>query len=233
MKTMGLIGGMSWESSAEYYRLTNQLVREKLGGHHSAQSLMYSFNFAEIEELQRRGKWEEATRRMINAAIYLQKGGADFVVICTNTMHRMAGEVERAIAIPVLHIADATARAVKKREIERVGLLGTRFTMEEDFYRGRLEEEHGLQVIIPDEEGRALVDRVIYEELVIGEINSVSRRAFLDIILELGSRGAGGIILGCTEIGLLVSREDVELPVFDTTYIHAAAAVEQALGEGD
>jgi len=231
MKTMGLIGGMSWESSAAYYRITNRLVQEKLGGHHSAQSLMYSFDFAPMERLQREGDWEEATRRMINAAIYLQKGGADFVVICTNTMHRMADEVEAAIGIPLLHIADATAREVKKEGVQRVGLLGTRFTMEEDFYRGRLQEMHGLQVIVPQVEDRRMVDRVIYDELVMGEINDGSRLKYLEVIRGLRNRGAEGVILGCTEIGLLVKEEDVDLPVFDTTLIHAQAAVEAAVGE--
>lgn len=230
MKTMGLIGGMSWESSVEYYRITNQLVRQKLGGHHSAKSVMYSFDFAEIEKLQHRGEWEEATRRMINAAIYLQRAGAEFIVICTNTMHRMAKEVEAAIAIPVLHIADATAQAVQAEGVERVGLLGTRFTMEEEFYRGRL-EEHGLTVLVPDEGGRSLVDQVIFDELVMGEINPESKRGYLGVIDALAEEGAEGIILGCTEIGLLVKAEDVDLPVFDTTMIHARAAVESALGE--
>ena len=231
MKIMGLIGGMSWESSAEYYRITNRLVREKLGGHHSAESLMYSFDFAPVERLQREGDWKEATRRMINAAIYLQKGGADFVVICTNTMHRTADEVEAAIGIPLLHIADATARAVKKTGVQKVGLLGTRFTMEEDFYRGRLEDEHRLRVIVPELEERRIVDRVIYDELVMGEINPDSRDDYLEIIRELRNHGAEGVILGCTEIGLLIKEGDVELPVFDTTRIHARAAVEMALAE--
>ncbi len=230
MKTMGLIGGMSWKSSAEYYRITNRLVHEKLGGHHSAKSLMYSFDFAPMERLQREGDWEEATRRMINAAIYLQKGGADFVVICTNTMHRMADEVQAAIGIPLLHIADATARAVKKKGHRKVGLLGTRFTMEQDFYRGRL-EEHDLQVIVPEVEERRMIDRVIYDELVRGEINAGSRHKYLEVIRKLGDRGTDGVILGCTEIGLLVKEADVDLPVFDTTLIHARAAVERAFGE--
>lgn len=231
MKTMGLIGGMSWESSAEYYRITNRLVREKLGGHHSAESLMYSFDFAPVERLQQEGDWKEATRLMINAAIYLQKGGADFVVICTNTMHRMANEVEAAIGIPLLHIADATARAVKKAGVQKVGLLGTRFTMEEDFYRGRLEDKHGLRVIVPELEERRMVDRVIYDELVMGEVKTDSRQAYLEVIQDMSARGAEGVILGCTEIGLLIKEGDVDLPVFDTTRIHARAAVERALAE--
>lgn len=230
MKTMGLIGGMSWESSVEYYRITNRLVREMLGGHHSAKSIMYSFDFAEIETLQRQGDWDEATRRMINAAIYLQKAGADFIVICTNTMHLMAEEVEAAIDLPVLHIADATARAVQGKGISSVGLLGTRFTMEKDFYRGRLEDQ-GLFVLVPDEEARKLVDRVIFDELVLGEIRGRSKAEYLAVIADLVEEGAEGIILGCTEIGLLVKDEDVDVPVFDTTLIHARAAVHAALGE--
>lgn len=229
MKTMGLIGGISWESSVKYYRITNELIRERLGGRHSAESLMYSFDFAEIEELQRQGNWKEATRRMINAGIYLQKGGADFVVICANTMHRMADEVERAIDIPLIHIADATARAVKEKGLTRVGLLGTRFVMEEDFYRRHLEEEHGLQVTVPEKGDREVVDAVIFDELVVGKVEDSSKRKYLKIIEDLVSQGAEGIILGCTEIGMLIQEQDVRVPVFDTTHIHARAAVEYAL----
>jgi aspartate racemase len=229
MKTMGLIGGISWESSIKYYRITNQLVRERLGGHHSAKSMMYSFDFAEIEALQRQGDWAEATRRMINAAIWLQKANADFVVICANTMHRMAEEVEAAIAIPLLHIADATAQAVTEEGITKVGLLGTRFVMEEDFYRQRLEENYGLQVLIPDTKGREITDRVIFDELVQGKILPASKQAYIEIINELIEKGAEGIILGCTEIGLLIKQEDVDVPAFDTTVIHATAAVEYAV----
>lgn len=231
MKTMGLIGGISWESSIKYYRITNQLVRERLGGHHSAKSIMYSFDFAEIEALQREGDWAEATRMMINAAIWLQKANADFVVICANTMHRMAEEVEAAIAIPLLHIADATAQAVKEEGITKVGLLGTRFVMEEDFYRQRLEEKYGLQVLVPDTKGREIVDRVIFDELVQGMILPASKQAYVEIINELVEEGAEGIVLGCTEIGLLVKEEDVDVPAFDTTVIHATAAVDYAMGE--
>jgi aspartate racemase len=231
MKTMGLIGGISWESSIKYYRITNQLVRERLGGHHSAKSIMYSFDFAEIEALQRQGDWDEAARMMINAAIWLQKANADFVVICANTMHRMADEVEAAIAIPLLHIADATAQAVKEKRIEKVGLLGTRFVMEEDFYRERLEEKYNLKVLVPDGKGREVVDRVIFDELVKGKILAPSRQAYLEIIAELVEEGAEGVILGCTEIGMLVKEEDVEVPAFDTTLIHAMAAVDYAMEE--
>lgn len=229
MKTIGLIGGMSWESSIEYYRIINQEVRNRLGKLHSAQSLMYSVDFAPMERLQRDGKWDEATRCMIDAAQRLENGGADFVVICTNTMHRMADEVQAAIRIPLLHVVDATAGVVKQRGLTSVGLLGTRFTMEEDFYRGRLERKHGLEVHVPEAADRELVHRVIYEELVAGELKRESKEAFLSIIHRLVRAGARGIILGCTEIGLLVKDEDSTVPLFDTTRIHALAAVEQAL----
>jgi len=229
MKTIGLIGGMSWESSIEYYRIINEEVRNRLGKLRSAQSLMYSVDFAEVELMQREGRWDEATACMIDAARRLERGGADFVVICTNTMHRMANEVQQSIRIPVLHVCDAAADAVKKRAIRSVGLLGTRFTMEEDFYRGRLERGHGLTVTIPEAADRELVHRVIYEELVTGEINPRSRESFVRIIDWLVQRGAGGIILGCTEIGLLVRDGDCAVPLFDTTRIHALAAVEMAL----
>lgn len=229
MRTIGMIGGMSWESSIEYYRITNEIVKEKLGGLHSAKSLMYSVDFAEIESLQHANRWEEATQAMIAAAQHLEAGGADFVVICTNTMHKMADDVESAIGIPLLHIADATADAIKAQGLTRIGLLGTRFTMEEDFYRGRLVEKHGLDVIIPDEEDRETIHRVIYDELVLGEIKTESREAYKKIIEKLIAEGAQGIILGCTEIGLLVKEEDSPVPVFDTAYIHAVTAVEYAL----
>lgn len=229
MKTIGLVGGMSWESSIEYYRIINELVRERLGGLHSAKSVMYSVDFAEIETLQRQGRWEEATRFMVEAARHVEIGGADFVVICTNTMHKMAERVQEQIGIPLLHIADATAAKIRARGLRRVGLLGTRFTMEGDFYRGRLVEKHGLEVLIPPDRERETVHRVIYDELVVGKIMPASKIHYLDIIGGLIRDGAGGIILGCTEIGLLVGQEDVEVPVFDTTLIHARAAVEYAL----
>jgi aspartate racemase len=230
MKNIGLIGGMSWESSIEYYRIINQQVREALGGVHSAKSVMVSVDFGEIEKLQVDGEWMEATRIMIQCAKEVEGAGADFVLICTNTMHLMADEVQAAIDIPLLHIADATARAVQRAGLKRVGLLGTRFTMEKDFYRGRLETAHSLQVIVPDENGRALVHRVIYDELVQGKIIKESQEGYLAVIQTLMEKGAEGIILGCTEIGLLVKDEDVPLPVFDTMEIHALAAVEAALG---
>ena len=208
MKTIGLIGGMSWESSIEYYRIINEVVRDKLGGVHSAKSMMYSVDFAEIELLQHQNRWDEATQMMVNAARQVEQGGADFVVICTNTMHKMAGDVQAAIQIPLLHIADATADRIRASGMKTIGLLGTKFTMEQDFYRGRLVDKHGLNVLIPDEAGREVVHRVIYDELVVGKILPESRQKFAEIIAALTARGAEGIILGCTEIGLLVKPED-------------------------
>jgi aspartate racemase len=228
MKTIGMIGGMSWESSIEYYRLVNEEVKRQLGGLHSAQCLMYSVDFEEIERYQHQGDWEKATEVMIDAAQRLERGGADFVVICTNTMHKMADEVQAAINIPLLHIVDATAHAVKSKGIEKVGLLGTRFTMEGDFYGGRL-KTHDLDVVIPDSPDREIVHHIIYHELVLGKILPSSRDEFQRIIQTLQQNGAEGIVLGCTEIGLLVKQEDFLLPVFDTTEVHALAAVDVAL----
>lgn len=229
MKTIGLLGGMSWESSIEYYRIINQEVRARLGGLHSAQCLMYSVDFAEIEALQHSGDWEALTDRMISAVLRLEAGGADFSVICTNTMHRMAEAVEAATHIPLLHIADATAEAIQSIGLTTVGLLGTRFTMEGDFYCKRLEEKHGLRVLIPQEQGREAVHRIIYDELVQGIINDASRQIYLDVIKDLQASGAQGVVLGCTEIPLLVKQSDVSMPIFDTTTIHAQAAVDWAL----
>jgi len=204
-------------------------VKERLGGLHSAKSVMYSVDFAEIETLQHEGRWKEATQAMTQAAQYAQAGGADFLVICTNTMHKMADEVEAAIDIPLLHIADATAEVIKAQGLSNVGLLGTKFTMEENFYRGRLVEKHGLDVIIPDAEDREIVHRVIYDELVLGKTRSESRETYKRIIEKLIAEGVQGIILGCTEIGLLVKEEDSSVSLFDTTYIHAVSAVQRAL----
>jgi aspartate racemase len=229
MKTIGMIGGMSWESSIEYYRIVNETVKEKLGDLHSAKSVMVSVDFAEIEMLQRAGRWEEATQAMVVAARSVQAGGADFLIICTNTMHKMAREVQHSISIPLLHIADATAEVVIERGLSRVGLLGTRFTMEEDFYRGRLEEKYHLEVLIPVSADREIVHRVIYDELVVGKIEPASKAEYQRIIASLAEAGAEGIILGCTEIGLLVAQSDSRLPLFDTTRIHALAAVDYAL----
>ena len=229
MKTIGLIGGLSWESSVEYYRIINQETQRRLGGLHSAQCLMYSFDFGEIEKLQAAGDWGAATARMIDAAMALERGGADCIVICSNTMHRMADEVGAEVNLPLLHIADATAKAILAAGIKSVGLLGTRFTMEQDFYRGRLIERFGLDVIVPDAAGRAAVDRVIYDELVRGIIRQESWAAYLAVIDGLREHGAAGIILGCTEIGLLIKPADCPLPSFDTTLLHAMAAVDWAL----
>ena len=228
MKTIGLLGGMSWESSLEYYRLVNQEVKQALGGFHSAKCLLYSLDFEEIENYQRNGEWEKATKVMIDAASRLEKGGADFVVICTNTMHKMFEEVQAAIHIPLLHIVDAVVYEIKNKGIQSVGLLGTRFTMEEDFYVNRI-KSHGLNVFIPHEEERKTVHRVIYQELVMGKILSESREEYKKIIHHLELQGAQGVILGCTEIGLLVQPNDVSIPIFDTTYWHALAAVRIAL----
>lgn len=221
---------MSWESSAEYYRIVNETVKQRLGGFHSAQCLMYSVDFAAVEALQREGRWDEATRLMIDAAQRLERGGADFVVLCTNTMHKSADEMQRNIGIPLLHIADPTAAQVKARGMRTVGLLGTRFTMEENFYRGRLADRHGLHVLIPSAAEREVVHRVIYDELVLGQICAPSRAHYVAVMQRLVEQGAQGIILGCTEIGLLVRDEDSRVPLFDTTRIHAIAAVDAALG---
>jgi len=229
MKTIGLIGGMSWESSAEYYRIINETVKEKLGGLHSAKCIMYSVDFEEIEKLQHEGKWKEATELMIDAAKRIEKGGADFVVICTNTMHKMADEVQSNINIPLLHIADAAAEKIMSKGLKKVGLLGTKFTMEEDFYKGRLSNKFGLDVTIPEEDEREIVHNIIYKELCLGEIKESSKEKFKKIIENLVSGGAEGIILGCTEIPLLIKQEDCPVPLFDTTKIHAQSAVELAL----
>ncbi|WP_027483103.1 aspartate/glutamate racemase family protein [Deinococcus pimensis] len=229
MKTIGLIGGLSWESSAEYYRVINETVRDRLGGLHSAQSLMYTVNFAEIERYQHAGEWDRATAVLQDAARRLERGGADVLVICSNTMHRMARDIETSVEIPLLHIADPTAERVLAQGVTRVGLLGTAFTMEHDFYRGRLHEKYGLDVLTPDEEDRRTVHRVIYEELVQGQVNPDSKAEYVRIMRDLVERGAQGVILGCTEIMLLVGPEDCSVPVFDTTTLHAIAAVEWAL----
>ncbi len=229
MKTIGLLGGMSWESSAEYYRILNQTVKARLGGLHSASCLLYSVDFAEIEALQRSGDWENLTHTMIEAAQRLENAGADCLLVCTNTMHRMAPEIEDVLQIPLLHIADAAGDAIAARGIKTVGLLGTRFTMEGDFYRKRLEEKFDLEVLIPNDAERDIVHRVIYNELVKGEIREASRQAYLAVIDGLQSRGAEGVILGCTEIPPLVRQADTQLPLFDTTRLHAEAAVDWAL----
>ena len=229
MKTIGLIGGMSWESSAEYYRIVNQETNRRLGGVHSAQCLMWSFDFDAIKHLQHEGEWDKLAEVMKEAAIRLERGGADFLVICTNTMHRLADAVASTVGIPLLHISDPTAEKIKASGFERVGLLGTAFTMEQDFYKGRLQQRHGLDVIVPDEDDRRVVHEIIYKELVLGQVRPESRQAYREIIARLIERGAQCIILGCTEIMLLVRDEDSAVPLFDTTTIHAVAAVDEAL----
>jgi aspartate racemase len=232
MKTIGLLGGMSWESTSAYYRIINETVREKMGGFHSAKCILHSVDFEEIEQMQTAGRWEEAGRVLSSAARSIELAGADFFLICTNTMHRLAPEIQAAVSIPLLHIADATAASVRKKNIRRVGLLGTRYTMEEAFYRKRLESPHGIQVIIPSEPDRTTVHEVIYKELCMGKILEKSGKRFREIIGNLVDEGAEGIVLGCTEIGLLVRPDKSPVPIFDTTEIHAAAAVEKALGPG-
>lgn len=229
MKTIGLIGGMSWESTVPYYRIINETVREKLGGFHSAKIVLYSVDFHEIEQLQSSGAWEESGCVLALAAQSLQAAGADFLVLCTNTMHKVAEAIETAVSIPLLHIADPTAETIKQAGISKVGLLGTRFTMEQDFYRGRLHDRHHLDVVIPDPAGREVVHRVIYGELVMGVVRDESRSEYRRIIQRLVDQGAQGVILGCTEISTLVGVSDSPVPLFDTTSLHARQAAEYAL----
>lgn len=229
MRMIGLIGGMSWESSAEYYRILNQGIRDRLGLTASARCLLWSFDFSEIEALQHKGDWEGLTARMVHAAQRLEAGGAEILLICTNTMHRMAPAVQAAIRVPLLHIADPTAERIKAAGFNKVGLLGTTFTMEHDFYKGRLTGQHGLDVIVPGREDRATVHRIIYEELVAGKVLPASRDAYRAMIGRLVEDGAEAVILGCTEIMLLVQAGDSPVPLFDTTELHAQAAVEHAL----
>ena len=228
MKTIGLLGGMSWESTQTYYRLINEGVKSRLGGLHSAKLVLYSVDFAEIEALQHQGDWPATARILSGAALSLENAGADFLMIGTNTMHKVAPEIEEAINIPLLHIADATAKVLTQDNIQRVGLLGTQFTMEQAFYRERLEAA-GIEVVTPDAPQRAEVHRVIYEELCQGEIQAASRETYLAVINSLAEQGAQAVILGCTEIGLLIKQTDTPVPLYDTTAIHAAQAVNQAL----
>lgn len=229
-KIIGMLGGMSWKSSAEYYRLVNEGVRDRLGGLHSARCLMWSFDFDDIAVLQREDRWDEAAHLMVEAAQRLERGGADFLVICTNTMHKAYDQMQAAVELPLLHIADPTAARIKADGHRRVGLLGTAFTMEQDFYKGRLADLHGLDVIVPDAVDRATVHRIIYDELVQGKVEAASRDAYRAVIKRLVAAGAEAIILGCTEIMLLFGPEDSPVPLYDTTGLHAAAAVELALG---
>ncbi|MDE5414346.1 aspartate/glutamate racemase family protein [Alkalihalobacterium chitinilyticum] len=228
MKTIGLIGGMSWESSSEYYRIINEEVKKQLGGLHSAKCLLYSVDFDEIERYQAKGDWETAGKMLGEVALSLEKAGAAFIVICTNTMHKVIDYIEEKIQIPVLHIAEATANQIQKSNIKTVGLLGTKYTMEQDFYKSRI-ETNGIKVIIPDQEERNIVNQVIYEELCLGDIRKSSKDYYQKVMESLVDKGAEGIILGCTEIGLLVKQEDSKVPLFDTTVIHAIEAVNMAL----
>lgn len=229
MKTLGLIGGMSWESSAQYYRLINEEVRHRLGGAHSAPLLLWSLDFAAIKQLQHEGDWDALGAEMADAALRLQAGGAELLLICTNTMHKLTGAIEAACPLPLLHIADPTANAIVQAGFGKVGLLGTAFTMEEDFYRGRLSDRFGLEVLVPDADDRRRVHDIIYQELIAGAVNPRSRQAYVEVIERLVARGAECIILGCTEIMLLVRAEDSAVPLFDTTTLHAQAAVDAAL----
>jgi aspartate racemase len=229
MRTIGLIGGMSWQSTLEYYRLINEGVQARMGGFHSAELVLYSVDFAAVERMQLEERWDDAGETLARAAASLERAGAAFLVLATNTMHQVADAVERAVSIPLLHIADATATEIARHGLRRVGLLGTRFTMERPFYRQRLAERHDLEVLVPGDEDRALVHRVIYDELCQGRIEEPSRAAFRRVIAELVARGAEGIVLGCTEIMLLVGGDRFAVPTFDTTALHAAAAVAAAL----
>lgn len=228
MKTIGMIGGMSWESTVTYYEIVNEVIKERLGGLNSAKVLLYSVNFEEIEQCQSAGAWDESAKILGEAAVNLEKAGADFILICTNTMHKVAPQVQQTITVPLIHIAEATAEELKKKGIRKAALLGTKYTMTQDFYRGKLEET-GLEVLIPEEEGVALINHVIFDELCLGVLKEESREAFAHEIEKLEARGAEGVILGCTEIGLLIKQEDVNIPVFDTTVIHATKAAELAL----
>ncbi|MEW5901976.1 MAG: aspartate/glutamate racemase family protein [Acidobacteriota bacterium] len=229
MKTIGLVGGMSWESTAEYYRIINEAVKARLGGFHSARCVLFSLDFADIECFQHQGKWETASLLLQKAARRVEKAGADILLICANTMHKVAAEVQKAVRIPLLNIIDVTADEIKRKKVKTIGLLGTRFTMEQDFYKMRLAAKHGLQVLIPEETERAAIHEILYNELCLGKLRKLSRQKFRRIISRLVNRGAEGIILGCTEIPLLIDKDDYDIPLFDTTEIHALAAVDFAL----
>lgn len=229
MKTIGLLGGMSWESTVEYYRLINEGIKSKLSGLHSAQIAMYSVDFEPIEQLQKSGDWESSGEILADAAKKIESAGADFLLICTNTMHKVAQQIEAAIQIPLIHIADATAEELIKNNMQSVGLLGTVFTMEQDFYKGRLQDKFGLNVVIPEKADREIVHKVIYQELCLGNVQTDSRNEYLRIIKDLSEQGAQAVILGCTEIGILVKQSDTEIKLLDTTAIHAQKAVEMAI----
>ena len=223
MKTIGLIGGMSWESTVTYYKIINETVKEKLGGLHSAKCILYSIDFQEIEECQANGNWEKSGEILGEAANNLEKAGADFIVICTNTMHKVVNQIKEKISIPILHIAEMTAEKILEKGLKNIALLGTKYTMEQDFYKSKLIEK-GINVIIPDKNDIEIINKVIYDELCLGTINSNSKKKFLEIVDKLRSKGAEGIILGCTEIGLLIKNEDTDVPLFDTAVIHAEEA---------
>ncbi|MGC6389869.1 aspartate/glutamate racemase family protein [Ewingella sp. S1.OA.A_B6] len=229
MKTLGLIGGMSWESTVTYYRTINEHIKQQLGGLHSAKLFLHSVDFYEIEQLQAKGDWQQAGKLLGEAAQALARAGAEVIVVCTNTMHKVADDIEHRGGLPLLHIADATAEKIKQQGLKRIGLLGTKFTMEQDFYRGRLQDKHQIEVVTPDEADRDILHRIIYEELCLGEIRDASREEYRRVISQLEQQGVEGIILGCTEISLLVGTPDAMVPVFDTTAIHALAAAEYAL----
>jgi len=231
MKTIGLIGGMSWESTLEYYRIMNETVKGKLGGFHSAKMVLYSVDFAEVETFQHRGEWDRAAVLLTEAARRVEAAGADFALLATNTMHRVFDEIQKGVRIPLLHIADVTGRKIQARGLTRIGLLGTRFTMEQEFYKGKLARDYGLDVLIPDEEERKALHGILYDELCLGAVKDASREVFRKIIARLEGRGAQGIVLGCTEIPLIVKQKDYGLPLFDTTDLHARAAVELALSD--
>ncbi|WP_338653694.1 aspartate/glutamate racemase family protein [Lysinibacillus sp. Y5S-8] len=230
MKTIGLIGGMSWESSAAYYRLMNEQVKQRLGGLHSAKCILYSVDFQQIEHFQAKGEWDKAGNVLAQAAQSLERAGADFVIICTNTMHKVIDVIEAAITIPILHIADATARQIKEAGLQKIALLGTKYTMEQAFYKARV-EGFGIEVIVPDSRERMEVNRIIYEELCLGIIKQDAKSYYIQVVEELVQAGAQGVILGCTEIGLLIQQEDISVPVFDTAAIHAQTAVSMAIQE--
>lgn len=229
MKTIGMMGGMSWESSLDYYRIINEEVKKRLGGYHSAKSVMVSVDFAEIESNMQPGLWENAGQKMVEAARAIEAAGADFLIICTNTMHNQADLVASSVHLPLLHIADAAGQKIKEHNLKKIGLLGTRFTMEQDFYRKRLADHFGLEVLTPEEGDRQIIHEVIFNELVMGIVREESKQAYLNIINQLVAEGAQGIILGCTEIGMIIKQTDCSIPLFDTTILHAKAAVDYAL----
>lgn len=228
MKTIGLIGGMSWESTVPYYEIINEVIKEKLGGLHSAKIILYSVDFYEIEKCQSKGEWDKSAEILSNAAISLEKAGADFIVICTNTMHKVAHKIKKNITIPILHIAEVTAHEIKGKSIDRIGLLGTKYTMEQEFYKNKL-IDNNIDVIIPDEEERRMINDIIYNELCLGIISEESKRKFLSVVESFKKKGAQGVILGCTEIGLLINKDDTDVEVFDTTIIHAEKAALYAI----